>query len=231
MNARMRWFLFVLPLCLSACSFDFTELPRNTPATFSVFFNSNDESDSLSVYSVLNPGRDADGTSHAVTSHLVVFGQPITPVLSTYQAKWSLSGQLQDATSLTFLFPVVAEIAAGPNTAEVSLPRRIGGQSLPVRNGEAIVLPLRHSIQPEVSVQWRLDVLDSLGARRVSVTSESRLPEQIVIPRAWLPAPASARYEVRLDIIQGFRSAFAQDKYKYLISLQSILNWTLVIEP
>jgi hypothetical protein len=238
MIAHMRWFLFVLPLCLSACSFDFTDvnLPREFVARFTAHFTSNDESDELNLNASLDPGRDADGRIRSVTSDLAVFGQSPAPTVSgprntrTYFAKSSLS-ELQGATSLTFLAPVVAEIGAGPYTVEVSLPRRIGAQSLTFRNGEPIVLPLRASAFPSGSVQWRLDVLDSLGARQVSVTSVGRPPEQITIPRAWLPAALPARYKARFDIIQGFSSDFMQDKYTFSISFQSILNWTLVIEP
>jgi hypothetical protein len=240
MNVPLRCALVIASLSVLGCSFEFTDLtdlPRDTPATFSIGFSSNDESDELQLNASLDPGRDADGSIRSVTSDLAVFGQSIVPTVTGsrrtryYGAKWSLSAQLQGATSLTLLAPAVAGIVGGPHAVEVSVPRRIGAQTLTFRNGEAIVLPLRASAFPDGSVQWRLDVVDSLGARQVSVTSVGRPPEQITIPRAWLPAPLPARYKARFDIIQGFSSDFVQDKYTFSISFQAILNWTVVLEP
>ena len=238
MTAITRVFSILAISGLSSCSFDFTDVERDTPATLMVTLVANDKADSLSLNASIHPGRDATGKSRSVTSDLAVFGQPITSVrtgpsnIRTYQAQWRLSARFADTTSLSFIAPDIEDLPGGPHTFKVSPPRRIGSDTLSVTAGEAVVLPIVRSDLPNgATTFWRLELFDSVGTRRVSILTQGEMPEQFMIPRSWFPSTAPATYGVLLDTNQRFSTNFVHDNYKFTILLHSQLNWTVKLQP
>jgi hypothetical protein len=234
----MRFVLFSACLGLTSCQFDFTDPTRDTPATLSVQLTANIESDTLGLYAVLHPGWDADGKLRFIRSDLNVFGQSLAPTgnaadhTRTYQARWSLSSQLSTTALVPFIAPEVADVSMAPHNFEIAIPKRIGPETISVRNGEAVVLPILYSGLPGARAQWRLEMFESVSARRVHISTDGHPPEAITIPRSWFPSASPARYSVRLDISQfPAASEFVPGKYRFLFTLHAQFRWTVLLEP
>jgi hypothetical protein len=223
----------LLTLCLAGCSFDLTDLPGETRATFHVQLFANTLTDQLAINASLAPGVGSDASSRTVLTGLLVAGRPVPSWEAadgsrTYAAEWSLSADLPRGGSLELHAPELAGMPASATPAfRVTLPARAGPDTLHVDDGDDVILHVDLPADGTGSAQWAIDVSDSAGAVHFTIQSAGYPPPQIVIPATWFSS-ASPAHRVRLHVHQEFLWDMTQDQYAATASVDALLHWTVV---
>ena len=223
--------VLLLSVCLAGCSFDFTDIPRDTPAGLSVTVESSTLTDSLIVVANLNPGRDSDTNIRAVLSDLLVSGRALTSVpvgvsgSLRYEADWSLSTDLPADAMLVVRAPDIEGIQSTSQTLAVSVPVRIGADTLFISDDESVVLRLEMTtVAKEAS--WSIEVTDSTG-RRLNVSTRGTPPEEIIVPRSWLSA--TRVQNVQVNLLQGYSGGLNPAEYRWTALLHTVIHWTIML--
>jgi hypothetical protein len=223
----------VVSFCIAGCSFDFTDIPSDTPARLSVDVGSSTQTDSLTVRAGLNPGRDSDTNIRAVLSDLLVSGRalPSVPVgddgTLLYDANWSLSTDLPADASLVVRAPDIEGLQSTSQTFAASIPVRIGADTLFVGDDESVVLRLALPTAPAERTIWSVEVTDSNSVRSVDLSSAVRPPEEIIIPRTWLSA--TRVQNVRLRVTQRLSGELIPGEYYWQTLVDSHIHWTVIL--
>jgi hypothetical protein len=232
----MRWIgccALLLSVCGAGCSFDFTDLPRETRATFHVQIVASTRNDQLDISATLSPGRGADAGIRTVTTDLIVAGRSVPSVGAapdgrrSYLAEWSLAGDLPIDGSLAIRAPSLdgVPLSAAP-AFDVALPLRAGPDTLHVNDGDDVVLNITPPAVVVAAAQWRIDVVDSNGTGHLRIQSDGYPPTQITIPRSWFPDGASA-HAVALQLQQSIVSDQPAE-YVWTASVHAQIQWTIV---
>jgi hypothetical protein len=223
----------VVSFCIAGCSFDFTDIPSDTPAHLSVNVVSSTQTDSLTVRAGLTPGRDTDTNIRAVLSELLVSGRAIPLVqvgddgARLYQTGWSLSAHLPADTTLVLRAPDIEGLQSTSQTFTVSIPVRIGADTLFVGGDESVVLRVALATAPAAHRNWFVDVTDSNSVRSVDLSSAGRPPDEIIIPRSWL---SSTRVQnARLRVTQRLSGELIPGEYNWQTLVDSYIHWTVIL--
>lgn len=233
MKLQTCYRVLLLNVCLAGCSFDFTGIPADTPARLFVAVESSTLTDSLIVAANLNPGRDSETNIRAVLSDLLVSGHAISSVpagvhgAQVYQADWSLSTDLPGDASLVVRAPDIEGLQSTSQTFAVSIPVRIGADTLFVGGDESVVLRLVLPTAPAEQASWSVIVTDSTRARLLIANTGGPPPEEIIIPRSWLSV--TRVQDVQLDVSQGFSGALIPGEYEWSASVRTMINWTITL--
>jgi hypothetical protein len=233
MKAHTCYRVLLLTVCLAGCSFDFTDIPADTTARLSVAVESSTLTDSLIILANLNPGRDNDTNIRAVLSDLLVSGRALPSVpggvngFQVYQADWSLSADLPADASLVVRAPDIEDLQSTSQTFAVSIPVRIGTDTLFVNDDESVVLRLALPTAPAEQARWSVMVTDSTRARLLITSTGGPPPEEIIIPRSWLSV--TRVQDVQLDVSQGFSGAVIPGEYEWSASVRTMINWTIIL--
>jgi hypothetical protein len=181
----------------------------------------------------LNPGRDNDTNIRAVLSDLLVSGRALPSVpggvngFQVYQADWSLSTDLPADASLVVRAPDIEDLQSTAQTFAVSIPVRIGADTLFVGDDESVVLRLALATASATHTNWSVDVTDSNSVRSVDLSSAGRPPEEIIIPRSWLSA--TRVQNVRLHISQRLSGDLVTGEYDWTTLVGSHIHWTVIL--
>jgi hypothetical protein len=233
MKLQTCYGILVLSACLAGCSFDFTDIPADTPARLGVVVESSTLTDSLIVFATLDPGRDSDTNIRPVLSDLLVSGRSFSAVptgingTQVYQADWSLSDDLPADASFVIRAPDIEGLQSTAQTFSVSIPERIGGDTMFVGDDESVVLRLATVTTSAEHASWLVEVTDSMGVRVLSVIPAGHPPEEIVIPRSWLSASRVQNVQVR--IFQGYSGEVVPGEYRWSASVRTLIHWTVIL--
>jgi hypothetical protein len=223
--------VLLLNVCLAGCSFDFTDIPADTPAGLSVTVESSTLTDSLIIVANLNPGRDSDTNVRAVLSDLLVSGRALTAVPVgvngglRYQADWTLSTDLPTDAMVVVRAPDMEGLPSTSQTLAVSVPVRIGADTLFIGADESVVLRLEMTTVAEEAI-WSIEVTDSTG-RRLNVSTRGTPPEEIIVPRSWLSA--TRVQNVQLNVFQGYSGGLNPAEYQWTAFLRTLIHWTILL--
>jgi hypothetical protein len=225
--------VLLLNVCLAGCSFDFTDIPGDTPAGLSVDVGSSTQTDSLTLRAALNPGRDSDTNIRAVLSDLLVSGRALTSVPvgvnggQEYQAEWSLSTDLPADATLVVRAPDIEGLQSPAQTFALSVPVRIGADTLFIGDDESVVLRLALATVPAEQASWTVEVTDSTFARRLILSTIGPPPNEIIIPRSWLSA--TRVQNVQLRVSQAFSGALIPGEYEWGAVVHTLIQWSIML--
>lgn len=236
MMLRNRGAILLL-LCVGACSFDFTDLPRDTPAMLHVNVSADSRIDQLMMSASLQPGREIDGSIRVVLEDLRDGNVTIEPTnisdngLRIYEAEWSLASALAGGGGVSLRAPEVEGAQSIQQQVSIPVALRDGPDSLFVSGDDPVVLRLiRHGPVGDAALgRWTLQLSDTIRGIDLTLFVEGSPPAEIIVPREWFDG-RSAVYDVHLDVFHGDTDEFIPDRYRWFTSSRSQIYWTVVME-
>lgn len=234
--ARALRIMLLLSVLLAACSFDFTDPPRESPALISVTLSADTRTDRLSMQARLVPGYGTDGRVRRVLTDLVAADTSIAPLgVETdgsvlYVGEWNLSSDLPAGGPLALQAPDLDGMhpTASPSFA-IPIPLHAGMDTLYANDADAVVLRVTNFDTTAASVQWHMDLIDGAGAIQARFQFLGYPPAEIVIPASWFPSGAGT-YTVQLLATQTYASGDVQDEYGWTAVVHALLQWTVILD-
>jgi hypothetical protein len=225
-----------LLVCVGACSFDFTDLPRDVPVSLHVDLTTDSRTDQVTMSASLQPGREIDGSVRVVLEDLRDWNTTIEPTdisdngLRIYEADWSLSTALTGGGGVHLRAPEVEGAQSVQQQVSIPISVRVGPDSLFVSGGDPVVLRLMRygSINNAHLGRWNLQLSDSVAGTDVIIGAEGSPPAEIVVPHEWLDGRAAV-YEAQLDILHADAGEFIPDRYRWVVTSRSQIFWTVVV--
>ena len=161
--------------------------------------------DSLLVNAEVFPGRDRNGDPRPFQDASLVVGEralppvrPDDPVLR-YEAGWEVQAGSLATAPLSVRLPVVRDQQFSPPVLVLSVPVRVGADTLRLAPGEPLVIRFRRPAGGDVPSEERWNLLLRRGVGYFSITSIAPLPDSLVVPREWIPADTATVMEAEIQ--------------------------------
>jgi hypothetical protein len=164
--------------------------------------------DSLLVHAEVFPGLDRSGAPRPFQdANLVVGDRAWAPVRADdrvlrYEAGWEVQAGSLAAAPLSVRLPVVRDQQFSPPVLMLSVPVRLGADTVRLAPGEPLVLRFRRAAGGDVPSEERWNLLLRRGSGYFSVTTIAPLPDSLVVPREWIPTDTATVMEAEIQFEQ-----------------------------
>lgn len=184
----------------------------------------------------LTPGLTLDALTRSFPQgdSIVVYGNVIRPHTTTpaerrmYNFGDTAAAKLFQQP-LTLEAPLIRDVQAVPRPIIWRTSRRAGPDSIVVRRGNDLVLPVgrtgtTHSISPQRE-EWILFLTTESQTYRIGANGPP--PDSIVVPARWIPNPTNGK--VRLLLWHSMNTMLREFPGDYILSLSALIEvgWNL----